>query len=107
MPGFFSECGHLIKALAPKTQGCADADGSSIQSATKGVIANCATAKQVGLCTRDPTTAVGLCPVTCGLGCGASKATTFGALAETCSRMPVEEMIDAIAHAECATSFKM
>ena len=72
-----------------------------INSATKGVIANCATAKQVGLCVRDPTTAGSLCPVTCGLGCGASKATSFGALAETCSHLPVVEMIDAIAHAEC------
>ena len=71
-------------------------------SATKGVIANCAIAKQVGLCARDPATGASLCPVACGLGCGASKATDFGALAETCSQLPVREMIDAIARAECA-----
>ena len=38
-----------------------------IKSATTGVVANCAMAKQVNLCARDPMTAGSLCHVTCGL----------------------------------------
>ena len=108
MPSFFSECKHLIDMMAPKlAAGYVDASAAIMSMQTHGTFADCADAKAASLCEIDPTEATVLCPVTCALGCGASTvgghAGGFGVLAETCRHLPVQGLIDAIAHAKCPT----
>ena len=104
---FYEECANTFD-LVFRTSGCVDADAKAMRATTHGIIPNCGIAREVHLCTRDKHTAMAMCPITCGVGCGdknRSKTAMFHDFQRSCLSVPQSALLarlDSLDARKCA-----